>query len=292
MVISPLNYPGNKSKSLKEMDSILSFKTSHFIEPFCGSAIVSVNSLSENIICNDKNENTISLLKYLYVTKPEDVVKHVYESITKYNLTDSSNQPKGTYPIYRYEGYSQHNRSGYNSMKGDYNKTKDIKLLFPLIIYGFNHYLRFNKKNVFNVPVGKVDFHSKLQQKTLDFLKKFQEKKVQFFNLDYKDPTLYLYPKGIYYFDPPYLVTQAPYNSHWSDENEKELLDFLMKIHHQKFKFALSNVLFSNGKENKILLDWLGKNNFNVQKLTRQYKNSNYRKKNLSLAQEVLVTNF
>ena len=44
-------------------------------------------------------------------------------------------------------------------MKDDFNETGDIILLYLLLIYGFNHMIRFNKSGKFNLPVGNVDFN-------------------------------------------------------------------------------------------------------------------------------------
>ena len=58
-------------------------------------------------------------------------------------------------------------------------------------------------------------------------------------------------------------------------------------------KFALSNVLESKNKENKILKDWILENNFYCNYLKKDYSNSNYqRKAKNSISVEVLVTNY
>ena len=57
--------------------------------------------------------------------------------------------------------------------------------------------------------------------------------------------------------------------------------------------FALSNVLESKNKENKILKDWILENNFYCNYLEKDYSNSNYqRKAKNSISVEVLVTNY
>ena len=61
----------------------------------------------------------------------------------------------------------------------------------------------------------------------------------------------------------------------------------------KNIKFALSNVLKTDGKKNQILEDWLLKNDYNCNHLKYSYKNSNYHKKeNAEKTDEVLITNY
>ena len=94
----------------------------------------------------------------------------------------------------------------------------------------------------------------------------------------------------MFYFDPPYLITNAPYNGGWTLEDESDLLDLLDELNSKGEKFVLSNVFLSNGKTNHQLINWSKK--YNVISIERQYRNSNYRKKNLTDTQEVIIKNF
>ena len=86
------------------------------------------------------------------------------------------------------------------------------------------------------------------------------------------------------------MITQAPYNVRWNEEDERDLLNILDELNNRNIKFALSNVIESNGKENVILKQWC--ENYNVFYMDRKYLNSNYRKKNITIAKEVLITNY
>ena len=74
------------------------------------------------------------------------------------------------------------------------------------------------------------------------------------------------------------------------EKDEIDLLHILDNLNSNGQKFMLSNVIESNGKENKILKEWMKK--YNVHYIKRQYLNSSYQKKNLSNAIEILITNF
>lgn len=107
----------------------------------------------------------------------------------------------------------------------------------------------------------------------------YTKKSIEITNLDFRDSSLYK-DKGLndlYYFDPPYLITVAPYNSFWSEKDEIDLLHILDNLNDKGQKFMLSNVIESNGKENKILKEWMKK--YNVHYIKRQYLNSSYHKK-------------
>ena len=162
--------------------------------------------------------------------------------------------------------------------------------MFALIIYGFNHYIRFNSKGFYNVPVGKVDYSTSLRNKTIEYSDAFKAKKIKITSLDFRNKELYKDKEAFYYFDPPYLITQAPYNVSWSEKDEKDLLSLLDDLNSQGIKFALSNVIESNGKVNNLLKEWSQK--YNVHFLNRKYLNANYRKKNITIAKEVLITNY
>ena len=76
----------------------------------------------------------------------------------------------------------------------------------------------------------------------------------------------------------------------WNIEDEKDLLKLLDNLNIKGIKFALSNVILSNGKENTLLKEWSSK--YTTLILKRQYKNANYQKKNITDTIEVLIKNY
>ncbi len=152
--------------------------------------------------------------------------------------------------------------------------------------------MRFNKNDIFNVPVGKVDFSRSLRDKTVDFCTQAKRYKVTFSTCDFLDRKIYAKctDKSFVYFDPPYLVTTAPYNGDWSQNDDDNLFELFDDLNAKGIKVALSNVFMSNGKENKKLIEW--SNKYNVHFLKRQYRNANYQKRNVTDSIEVLITNF
>ena len=81
-------------------------------------------------------------------------------------------------------------------------------MLYVLIVYSFNNQIRFNRKGMFNLPVGKRDFNSKMRSKLVLFSEELKSKDIQFVNKDFRDISLdNISPKTFIYCDPPYLIT-------------------------------------------------------------------------------------
>jgi site-specific DNA-adenine methylase len=93
------------------------------------------------------------------------------------------------------------------------------------------------------------------------------------------------------YLDPPYLITNATYNSIWSKQKENELFQTLDFLNERGIKWALSNIIESKGNININLKSWIEKNKYTIHELDFNYKNSNYQRKNKGKDVEVLITN-
>ena len=290
MIGSPLNYTGNKFKLLNQLIPYLNNQSDKFVDVFAGSGLVALNTNSSKIVLNDNNIITIQLLKYFMDNNSESINNDMDLIIKKYGFTDSYRFGLKSYKEEKHEGLSKYNKEAYNNLKKDYNINPTIDKLFALIVFGFNHYIRFNSKGLYNVPVGKVDYTASLREKTEQYTNGLKNKKITLSNKDFRDKSLYKDLNALYYFDPPYLITLAPYNAMWNEKDEKDLLNLLDELNKKGIKFALSNVIESNGKINYLLKEWSKK--YNIIYLNRKYLNSNYRKKNITIAQEVLITNY
>lgn len=289
MIKNPLSYPGNKNKLLKEIIPEIP-NCDVFVDVFCGSGVVGANSPAHNLVLNDISSWATEIIKVLYEHDFEELVKEIENRINLYKLTYSRISEKGFYKEEKHEGLSRLNKHGYTELKKHFNQTKDIYDLIVLEIYGFNHYIRFNSKGEFNVPVGKVDFSNSIYNDLKKFMELIKTKNIVFLNKNFLDKKLYLRNDAVYYFDPPYLITNAPYNINWNEENEKNLLSLLDDLDKRNIKFILSNVILSNGKENILLKNWSKK--YKVLIMKRQYRNANYQKINITDSIEVLIKNF
>lgn len=290
MFINPISYPGNKNQVLQQIVPEFASDCSSFVDVFCGSGVVGVNSGYKNVLCNDISEYSLDVLRFFYEHSFEEVIAGLEGIIEEYGLTYSRIKPKGFYIEYKHEGLSIYNREGYMRLKDDYNNHHETIKLVALLIYGFNHYLRFNRDGQFNVPVGKVDLSGSIYSNLQSFISGIKPVSLTFSCKDFRDRALYKDQNAFYYFDPPYLVTSAPYNVGWGISEEVALLSLLSELDNRGIKFALSNVLLSNGKTNKLLKDWA--HDYRVISVRRQYRHANYQKKNVTDTEEVLVVNY
>ena len=189
-------------------------------------------------------------------------INDIYNIIYKYGLSCSVlgiTVPEELKKQYVKTYYAKYNKKAYLNMREDFNKFQsNMYLLYLLLIYGFNHMIRFNSNGMFNLPVGNVDFNSNVLKAIDNYLNFLSSKTIEFENYDYKD---FLINKKInsndfIYFDPPYLISQSEYNKLWNEEKEKELYDILDCLNKEKVIFGITNLLNHKGKTNNILLEW------------------------------------
>ena len=271
---SPLNYTGGKYKLLNQILPLFPKNINTFVDLFTGGCNVAVNVFANKIIANDLCIQVIDIYKGIQNNTTEKNIKMIEKIINKYNL-------------------SKENKEGYLKLRSNYNNfNKEWHMFYTLLAYSFNNQIRFNKKGQFNTPFGKRSFNSTLKQKFKDFSNAIHNKNIKFTNENFKDLDIdKLGENDFVYLDPPYLVTEATYNTGWNEETEKDLLSLCDRLNEKGIKFAISNVLEHNGNKNEILINWSKK--YNVNYLNYDYSNCNYHKKdNGHKSIEVLITNY
>ena len=299
IIRSPLNFTGGKYKLLPQLLPLFPQDISTFVDLFCGGCNVAVNVSANKIICNDIDSNLIGLFSYFKNTSYEVLFPKVQKIISDYNLSDSNKNGYSFYNCNSANGLGSYNRTGFLNLRKAFtelpkNDEKYFLFLYVLIVYAFNNQIRFNSDGEYNLPVGKRDFNIRMQNKLKSFLLALSNKNISFTNKDFtsiKAATLSF--QDLVYADPPYLITCATYNEKsWNENEEKRLLAYLDELNSNKIRFALSNVLSTDGKTNNILKQWLDAKGYNCHHLDFSYKNSNYHKKNISKTDEVLITNY
>ncbi len=297
---SPLNYTGGKFKLLPQFDNIFPKKIDTFVDFFCGGANVAVNSNAKKIIAIDKETNLIRILELFKNYDYMEIVNKLDTIIEKYNL---SNTYKKGYEFYGEDssaGLGRYNKQYYLKLRKDYNTMKESTerdfMFLTLVIYAFNHQIRFNSNGEYNMPVGKRDFNNSIRKNLLEFCRKLVVKNISFVNTDYKKFELNSLDRNDFcYFDPPYYLGNASYNENdgWNENKEKELLEYINKVNEHGIKFALSNVTEHKGLKNELLIDWAIENQYNIHNLNYNYSNSNYHLKDRNqITKEVLITNY
>ncbi|WP_303923850.1 DNA adenine methylase [Ureaplasma parvum] len=236
------------------------------------------------------NNSLILLIKLFYHNDEINIIADIKKIIDKFNLNINKNSLKKRVNIESYNNL----RNVYNNLKDRNNYEANI-ILLVLVIFGFNSQIRFNNNNEFNIPAGKQDFNKNREINLINFSQSLKYKNIAFQseNFDFilnliKDNKIE--KDDFFYFDPPYLITNATYNHFWSIEEERKLLNILEKLDSLNVKWALSNVFEANGKKNDLLINWSKK--FKVIYLDKNYKRSNYQRKNINKDVEVLIINY
>lgn len=65
MILSPLNYTGNKSRLLTQLLPLFPVGINRFVDVCCGGASVGINASAKQILCIDSNIAVIELLRTL-----------------------------------------------------------------------------------------------------------------------------------------------------------------------------------------------------------------------------------
>lgn len=304
MILSPLNYTGNKSRLLTQLLPLFPVGINRFVDVCCGGASVGINASAKQILCIDSNIAVIELLRTLQHMSECSILQKMNAIINQFQLSDSFHKSYAFY--HRYiegnNGLKAYNKDSYKRLREFYNnydfkswKEKSL-YLFVLIAYCFNNDIRFNSTGQFNMPVGKTDFNANMRKKLSSFKEGLRFKDIKFYMADFSVIQEFKLNSGDFvYVDPPYLITDAVYNENggWTPEQEKRLLAVLTKLNQQKIPFALSNVLRKRTQENSLLLEWIRKNKFNVKFLNYHYRSASYNKKDRDAAeQEVLIYNY
>lgn len=288
MFQGPIVYTGNKRRLMNQIKPLLA--PSHtFVDMFAGSCTVGLNADAKRVIFNDKDSSVMELMYFLAYNPIEDTVDLVKETVKDYGLSISGQDLGG-------QRAQDWNKEGYLKLREDYNSNKSPLLFYLLILYSFNHQIRFNQSGMFNLPVGNGVWNNNAEEKLRAFHARAKDLKTGFWSKDFIDIPLADKPQDfLYYADPPYLGTVATYNEQgqWTETDEHALLGYLDFVHDREQKFALSNCLETKGEKNQILIDWLDRRNYYVEHLSMSYSNANYQRKNPnSITDEVLITNY
>lgn len=280
--IQPLfAYSGNKHKLLPYIHKLFPKKIDTFVDLFGGSAVVGINIKVNKTIVNDGDLFLIGIYNGIQVTEPQKAWGLIESMINKYSLNND-------------------NESGYYICRDDYNKipyeercTNYWYWGLVLVWSSFNRStVQFNQQKEYNAPFGfnKVNFDL-AKRKFFAFADKvYANDKITFVCDDYS--SLCIPENAFVYLDPPYLITTASYNKGWNEDEEERLYDYLEKLDDAGIKWAMSNVLKNNGKENIKLSELIKQRKYRVHYLDNAYEHANFRRKNKGKTVEVLITNY
>lgn len=266
-VRSPLFYVGDKYKLVPQLKKLFPNQIDNYYEPFCGGGSSFINNVANNFFLNDIDSNVIRIHEFLgkYADKDVEFFNRIFKYIDKYGLSCSFkgiSVPNEMKKQYKKTYYSHYNKQSYLRLRDDFNNNqKNNFLLYLLLIYGFNHMIRFNLNGEFNLPVGNVDFNKNVYDSLNSYFHFRRTNICHFYNNDYREflNTKKFGETDFIYFDPPYLISSSEYNKLWNDDKERELYNCLDKLNDMGVKWGITNLLNHKGKTNEILLSWMKK---------------------------------
>lgn len=263
---SPLFYVGDKYKLMPQLLTLFPNQIDTFYDVFCGGGSASLNVQANSYSLNDIDSKIIELHAYLINESKniKEMINHCNLLIEKYGLSLSY---KGTTKKldalkkqYKKTYFSKYNKEGYIKLREDYNNNQTrVDLLYLLLIYGFNHMIRFNRDGFFNLPVGNVDWNKNVNNALINYSEWANKSNIELSSgVDFQDFVLSKKydSEDFLYFDPPYLITHSDYNKLWSVEDEERLYKLLDYLDNRNVKWGLSNMLQHKGKKNEILMNW------------------------------------
>lgn len=269
-MIYPFKWTGNKKDLLPTLQKIYIFSNcKKIIEPFCGSAVFSLNIDAETIEISDINVDLIDLWLNL-----KNSYSEFYNYLTKID-TESIKYSQEKYNLIR---------SNYNSAPKSILKSV---LLYVLLGSCTNNLGRFNTKNEFNQTWGQREVQYK-KNLTEALRLKITQENFKIFHRNYNE----INPdeNTFTYFDPPYLLSNDCYQAkQWNEIEEQKFLNWVKTI---KGKWAISNIISKNGRTNTYLEEFA--KNYNLINLDKKYnaKVGGYKEGIKNESQEVLITNF
>lgn len=273
----PLNYIGSKAKVVPDILRLQPENYDTFIDAFGGGFNVGINITAKKVIYNDLNYLVANLIRSFREHDTYDYLLYIKRIIKKFGL-EKANSP----------AYLEA-RSYYNSLPAE---KRDPRLLFTIILYGFQQQIRFNSQHDFNNPVGMRWFNDKILEKMISFSRQIKEGNYEFSCQNYKELRNKMTPSSFVYFDPPYNLTTGSYNDGkrgfdgWNKELEAELFSFADDLNQSGVPFMLSYVVEHKGATNQELLDWINKRGYRLIQLGDIIGISGSRRK------EVLIVNY
>ncbi len=220
----PFNYAGSKATHewVKVIDEPV-------VDLFAGGGGFYSNVASREVVVNDIIQPLVDIQQMVYAWEDaeferfvRDVYKRTAEVVTK---------------------------DDYVALREQFNKDQDPFDFYCLLCTCTNNLIRFNKRGGFNQTWGKRKFNQNTEAKLRSFRERIREKDIVFLSKSFYEVD----PGGkLVFADPPYIVTEAGYNTFWSADLEKRLYAYLLNC-----QFVLTNYLSKGDAVNSVLADFL-----------------------------------
>lgn len=221
----PIPYQGSKRIIAEEIMRFFPRKIDTLIEPFAGSAAISIASAfffrANHFIINDINEPLIKLWNKI-VYYPEEIIKDYHEI---------------------WSGQLGNEEEYYYQIRKEFNETQEPKYLLFLLAKCVKAAVRYNSDGNFNQSPDKRRKGRKPENMRIDILSvsNLLKNKTSFFSMDYEKVLEMATPNDLVYMDPPYQGTGKNGGFRYLENLTRE--DFiisLFKLNEKNIPFILS----------------------------------------------------
>jgi DNA adenine methylase len=220
-----VQYQGSKRNLSQQILKFMPIKFNRLIEPFAGSAAISIacsiEKRTDKYMINDLNKPLIELLK-IVIEKP------------KY----AANRYKEIWQDQHYDSIEH-----YYQVRERFNITNDPSLFLYLLARCVKGSVRYNADGHFNQSPDKRrkgTCPSKMEKNIFD-ISALLKGKVEFFSLDYKSIIDMVLPGDVVYMDPPYQGVCGERDSrYYSGINHEDFVEVLRKLIDRDISFIVS----------------------------------------------------
>ena len=272
-VTPAVKWCGGKGSLLHEFTQVWPTSFNNYYEPFVGGGSVFLKFIagagtSTPCYVSDILEPLINMYNVIK-SSPEELIKEL--ALPKYKFTPTNFQT---------------NRDHYNRVSRDPSVDPVVKATLFLFLNktGFNGMYRENGKGFYNIPIGRYNNPTILDEAHLRALHKaFQG--VTFGCLSYDKALMKAGPGDFVYLDPPYHGTFTSYSTFkWNDQSQRDLKACVDVLTAKGVKVLLSN------SETDFIKDLYKGYTITVIQTKRSINSVGSRRKNV--VNEVLIRNY
>lgn len=221
----PVQYQGSKRNLAPDILKFLPAKVERLVEPFAGTAAISVaaswNLISQKFWINDLNQPLVELLE-LIVEQPSTIAG-AYTEIWNQQHSDSIEH--------------------YYQARYKFNQTNDPKILLYLLARCVKGAVRYNSEKLFNQSPDKrrKGTHPEKMRKNIEGVSRLLKGKCVFTSLDYREVLDQVQPSDFVYIDPPYQGVCGERDSRYlTGINFDEFVIALENLNRKEIRYAVS----------------------------------------------------
>lgn len=221
----PVQYQGSKRNLASTILQYFPNKFSRLVEPFAGSAAVSVSSASRgksnSYWINDLNKPLAELLG-LIINRPSEIADF-YENIWNQQHDDSIEH--------------------YYRVREDFNRTRDPKLFLYLLARCVKGSVRYNSEGLFNQSPDKRRCGTKPEtmRENIFGVSALLKRKSVISSLEYKDVLSNVNEGDVVYMDPPYQGVCGDRDSrYFAGISYDEYVSALSELNERQIRYAVS----------------------------------------------------